>query len=154
LREVDAAVLDRFGDLWERRLASAAEERERPISEELGTLAWFFISGKFEEATALERLDRSLTLGADVGHDAYQLAGSLAAAAPAHPRLALACLDKIVRGILEGPDSAFPILAIETNALTVLQIACGSGDDEAERTATALANRLVARGYERFQSAC
>jgi hypothetical protein len=151
--EVDAVVLDRFGDLWERRLQSAVEEQERPASEELGAFAWFFISGKFDENSSLERVDRALALGADVGHDAYLLAKNLAAVAPAHPRLAVACLDKIVRGILSRPDSAFPIVAIETNTLAVLQIARGSDDDEAEQTATALANRLVARGYERFESA-
>lgn len=152
--EVDAAVLDRFGDLWERRLQSAAEEREGPASEELGAFAWFFISGKFDENTSLERLDRALSLGADVGRDAHQLAKNLAAVAPAHPRLAVTCLDKIVQGILSRPDSAFPIIAIETNTLTVLQIARDSGDDEPERIATALANRLVARGYQQFQRAC
>lgn len=151
--EVDATVLDRFGDLWERRLLSAAEEREKPASQELGAFAWFFISGKFDENSSLERVDRALALGADVGRDAYQLARNLATAAPAHPRLTVACLDKIVQGILDRPDSASPIVAIETNTLTVLQIARGSGDDEAEQTAAALANRLVARGYERFENA-
>ena len=141
----------RMEDLWERRLASAAEHRETPAGEELGAFAWFFLSGKFDEAAALGRLDRALALGADVDRDAYSVVRALAQAASVHPRLAVACLDKIVRKILGGGrDSLWRIMSIADDAIRVLTVARGA-DQETRTTATELANILVAHGHSGFE---
>jgi hypothetical protein len=122
------------------------------MSEELGAFGWWFLSGKFGDERALTHLDRALALGGDVGHDAYSVVNRLAAVAPQHPRLAVGCLDEIVRKILAGSlDSRWRMLAIDDDALRVL-IAAHGGDHEARQVAYELANVLVARGYPRFET--
>jgi hypothetical protein len=144
-------ALARLEELWERRLESA-EEDSKSMSEELGAFGWWFLSGKFGDERALTHLDRALALGGDVGHDAYSVVNRLAAVAPQHPRLAVGCLDKIVRKILAGSlDSRWRMLAIDDDALRVL-IAAHGGDHEARQVAHELANVLVARGYPRFET--
>jgi hypothetical protein len=150
--QVPPQQLARLEDLWERRLASAAEDREKPATEELGAFAWFFLSGKFDETAALERLDRALDLGADVGRDTYSVVAGLADAAPRHPGLAVKCVDKIARKILERPDPATPILSIANNALRILLAARGGADEQARQAAEDLANMLISHNYRYFQA--
>ena len=144
--------LDRLEDLWERRLASAAEYREIPAAEELGAFAWFFLSGKFDEAASIERLDRALVLGADVGRDAPSVVRSLADVAPHHLGPAVGCLDKIVRKILAaGLRPSWRITAIDDDAIRLLTAARSGGDQETRGIARELANVLVAHGHRGYE---
>jgi hypothetical protein len=144
-------ALARLEDLWERRLENAAEDEGRGFSEELGAFSWWFVSGKIEDEVALERLERTLTLGGDVGRDAYLVVKRLAVVAPKHTRLAVRCLQKIVDKILAGDQrDRWRILAID-DALVVLKAALSGGDEDGGRTARETANILVANGYESFR---
>ncbi|MDP9485562.1 MAG: hypothetical protein M3Q49_07195 [Actinomycetota bacterium] len=145
--------LARLEGLWERRLRSAAEDRETPAGEELGAFAWFFLSGKFDEAASIERLERALGLGADVGRDAPAVARALADAAPHHLAPAIGCLDRIVRNILAGgAGSSWRIMAIADDATRLLTAARGARDDRTRRAAGELANVLVAHNHPKFVS--
>jgi hypothetical protein len=144
-------AITRLEQLWERRLESAEVDR-RSMSGELGAFAWWFLSGKFDDERALTYLDRALAVGGDVGRDAYSVVNRLADVAPQYSRLAVRCLDKIVRKILMGgPDSRWMMLAIDDNALRVL-LAARSGDYETRQVAQDLVNVLVSRGYPRFET--
>lgn len=150
---VPAEELGRLEDLWERRLRSASEDRETPAGEELGAFAWFFLSGKFDEAASIERLERALALGADVERDARVVVKSLADAAPRSLGPTIRCLDKIVGEILaDGPNSTWRIMAIGSDAVRLLTAARSSGDQETRRIARELSNVLVAHGHGSFES--
>lgn len=151
-REAPLPDAERVGlqDLWERRLRSAAAS-SRPSAAELEAFGWWFASCKFDEHYALERLDEALALGADVGRS-HAVVKCLAEAAPRHPALAVACLDRIVRALLAaGSKGRWAVVGIEGYALTVLLAGLNAGDETAKRKSREMANVLVSNGHSRFE---
>ena len=123
------------------------------LRHERAAFAWFFLSGKFDEAASIERLDRALAFGADVGRDARAVVRGLADAAPRHLGPAVRCLDKIARKILAGGlSSSWRIMAIDEGAIWLLTAARSRGDQETRRIARELANVLVAHGHRDFET--
>ncbi len=140
----------RLENLWNWRLVRAAEDAGRSHSRELGAFGWWFISGKLDDRHALERLNRGVSLGADVGR-AHAIVERLAEVGPVHPAPAVELLQKIVRGLLSGGSQGhWAILGVDDHLRDVMSAAIDSGDEAAVRTARGVANVLVTHGYSGF----
>lgn len=145
--DVPPAVIRRFTTLWERRIERA---RAAPAesADELANFGWWFVSQRFDEAWAIQRLEEALNLANKAeSHYMSTVAEALAAIAARRPREAVRCLEKLIEADSEG----WGILGSEDHARTILAAAMGSGDPEAREAATALIHRLGARGHLGFR---
>ena len=156
----------RLEHLWERRLRdiegqingeSAAETsgdtaRAAKHSEELAAFALWATTEEFDAVCSLERLKKSLKLGADIGRS-HQTAEYLAQAAPTHPVLVTACIGYLVDNILRGGSSErWTLLALHDEIYEALQHSIASGETAPARRAREIANTLLARGFTRFET--
>lgn len=162
----------RLEDLWERRLydvealvtaesdSEATEEVSVDVagggvanySEELAAFASWATTEVFDTLRSLERLRKSLALGADVGRS-HQTAQYLARVASTHPVLVIECVTYLVNSVLRaGPGERWTLIVLQDDVHDALQRSIASGVTEAAKRARELANILVARGYTRFES--
>lgn len=143
--EIPSAVLERFSALWEQRIEQA---RPAPgdFADELANFGWWFVSQRFDEAWAIQRLEEALRLAKKAEPD-DMIAERLAETAARRPREAVGCLAALVEADREG----WGILGWEKHARVILATAMGSGDGVARETATALIHRLGALGRLSFR---
>ncbi len=156
---VDADVMDRLRRLWEYAFSSpgavAVEEKpsvsspatqhEEPL--ELAAFAWWFDSGKFDDEWSLAELDRVLERTSLI-NPAFMIARKLAVLVERHPRRSVSALARLVDSDREG----WRITGWQDDALKIVEHATKSGDEDATRIASDVANRLVARGRLEFRS--
>jgi hypothetical protein len=147
-KPVPLAVLERLTRLWSTRLGAVrAASGARPEATELETFGWWFTSGAFEDAWAVDQLAQALEITAgrtDPHHDVME---SLARLPSTVPRAALACMRHMVEGDVEGwvvLGSSGEIRAAVGNALR-------SSDAETRGAAAELVSVLIARGYPEFK---
>src|SRR5262249_40248120 len=115
-------------------------------AEEIAKFGWWFASGKFDDAWAIQQLEEALTLAkkADPNH---MIAERLAEVAERMPRGAVRCLAALAETDHEG----WTIAGWEAEARRVLTIVMQSDDLVAHETAKALIHRLGARGHLGFR---
>lgn len=140
---VDEEIRDRFGKLWDERVAHVREHLED--SEELSGFYWFVKSTKFPVEWWLPRLREAAELVQSLSIERYMMGKDLAAAADIDPR----CAFDVLRLLLEGRNEAgVASWDLTRNAVPmVLARAITSGDDELKRDATAFMNQLGEKGY-------
>lgn len=144
-QRVDPEMVERFKALWERRIADANAAGEKRVHE-LWPFGWWFAGGMFDDEWALDQLAAVLKLTGKVEVD-HLVAKRLARTVESKPRLTVECLSRMVDGVRE----IYEILGWDKEAKAVLAAALKSGDDEAKAAATALINRLDARGLSGFR---
>jgi hypothetical protein len=143
--DIPPAVIGRFTALWERRI-QLARATPAEFVEELANFGWWFVSGKLDEAWAIQQLGEVLRLAKKAEPD-HLIAETLAGMAARRPLEALRCLE----GLVEADREGWGILGWENQARIILAAAMGSGDVEAREAATALIHRLGARGRLGFR---
>jgi hypothetical protein len=140
---VDDEIRDRFGTLWDERVAHVREHPED--SEELGGFYWIVKSNKFPVEWWLPRLKEAAELAPGLSTKRYMIGKEIAASADVDQRGAF----DVLRLLLEGRDEAgLASWDLTRNAVPmVLARAITAGNDELKRDATAYINRLGEKGY-------
>lgn len=138
-------IIERFKTLWEQRVAAAKTAGEKRVAE-LWTFGWWFAGDKFDDDWALTWLAEVLKLTGKVEVD-HLVVQRLAKLAEQKTRLAVECLSLMV----DGAKEAYEIVGWEKDAQIILSAALKSADDQAKTEATALINRLDARGHSGFR---
>ena len=156
----------RLENLWERRLrdiegqltrepvadASGDTDSAANHSEELAAFALWATTEKFDAVRSLERLNKSLQLGTDIGRS-HQTAEYLARLAPTHPVLVTGCVSYLVSSILlAGPSERWTLIALQDEIYEALQHSIAGGETAAVKSAREIANTLLARGFSRFET--
>lgn len=139
---VDDTIRDRFGDIWDNRLAHVRTHPED--SAELSGIFWLAKAAAFSSEWWLPRLRAALALAPEIANERYMLGKELAAASAEHPRETLEILKLLLderhgSRLTEFDLSIRAVPAVIANALR-------SGDDTLIRDAEAYMNELGARG--------
>jgi hypothetical protein len=145
--EIPEVVIHRLQELWENRIR-AAQQSEVPESnaEELAEFGWWFGSGKFEAKWAINRLEETLQV-ARKAEPKHLVMEQLERVAVEFPRAAVSCFALLV----EGDKQGWRTLYRDQNVRNILKAGLDSDDEEAQRAARELINRLAARGFTRFR---
>ncbi len=145
---VDVAILDRMKRLWEWRLAVARDSGNvAPFGPELAAFGWWFRSGKFDDAWAIEQLKNSLEVTHQTYRETYVVMERLAEIAPRMSLKAIECAALIIAGDAEGW-----VARLHREELRrILQTGLASDEPGARQAAADLVNRLVAHGELDFR---
>jgi len=141
---VEDSIRDRFADLWDARIAHV---RSNPDDKaELSEFYWVVRSGKFDSSWWLSRFVEALELDPELAGQRYMVGKEVAAAADVDPRGAL----DVTKALLDGRDEAgLPAWELTRNAVpVVIARAIASGDEQLERDAVELMNRLGESGNQ------
>jgi len=136
----DQAVLKRFQALWEKRQAGA--KGNAASRSEMSAFGSWFVSGRFDEAWALEQLELVLREAGGVDLE-DRVVRRLADLAPRHPLRAARCLA-LLTGLTGEKASAFGWI---DDTKLILAAALRSEDEAARREAVEAFHRLVALGF-------
>ncbi len=141
-KDVPAEILDRFKALWEWRVQKAAGSRSR----EFEGFGWWFVSGKFDNAWAMDQLVVALRLAGKVEPD-DMVVERLEALAKDMPQQTIECIRMMVEGDIEG----WAVHSWQSHAKTILATAIQSGNPRARQAAIQVVDRLGERGYLNFK---
>lgn len=141
-KEVSAETIDRIKALWEWRV----QEAGGILSKEFEGFGWWFASGKFDDAWAMEQLAVALKLAGKVEPD-DMVVERLETLVTDMPKRAVECLRMIVDGDIER----WAIHGWMDRARTILEKAIQGQTPEAREAAVDLVHRLGARGYLEFR---
>jgi hypothetical protein len=141
--EFTEAMLMRLQQLWERRLAAVLESPG--AIDELRGFAWWFASGKFDEAWSLQQLQRVMNAEGGLDPD-HVVAERLASCNEEHLETALASLELLI----DSPTRRWFVFGARDSIRTLLERGLVAGG-QSETTARDIVNRLVARGHSEFQ---
>jgi hypothetical protein len=149
---IPSETVSRLKALWKQRL-TAAQVDASPVSHaaELTAFGWWFASGKFDGAWALDQLMQVLNLAPTKIVPRMQgvdrlIVERLAALAKDKPRQAVECLRLMVEGDTEG----WRVRSWRGHTEAILTTAIQSSDLEAHQAAVDLVHRLGARGHFEF----
>jgi len=145
-QEVPPEFLNRFKQLWERRVAVARQDPNKDAyKEELASFGWWFASKKYEVAWAIKMLGEILQAGSEVdpGHLVVE---RLAESASACPIESVHCLSMMI----EISSEEWAVDMWKENAITILEVAVKGEVEVAREAAIALINRLVSMGHKEF----
>jgi len=145
--QIPSEVLDRFQNLWTHRVNALKDIPDRAQRSELTAFGWWFVCGKFDQRWTLDRMQESLELCGWTEPD-HAVIKQLAALAEEHPQEAIECLSMLV----EGDKNGWALTSWNESARTILAAALRSDLEVARQNATALVNRLCARGYHEFRT--
>ena len=138
-------VFVRLRALWEKRLSIARQDPEQH-AKELSAFGFWFASGTFDEAWALDQLETVLGITGKVDADA-EVVQHLAGVAADHLPQALRCLCAMVRGDKERWN-----IPVWKDSIEALFHRCLDSPDSGLRTeATESANALLAEGHYYFK---
>lgn len=140
-------IAARLKGLWEWRIERARVGIEGDSQAEMAAFGWTFASGKLGDFWGLEQLESTLSIVGQAAVD-HLVAERLASLAAEYPADTVRCLSLMVGGAAED----WPIHHWTTNVEAILTAALRSGHDAAFQSATALINRLGARGFLQFAS--
>jgi hypothetical protein len=132
--------------LWKYRIDEAEAAQDKTLyQKEMDAFGWWFESGKFDEAWAIKEFLRSLDIAKGMRSD-YFVIDRLVILAESRPLEALQILEKLIR-----PDRPqWVIFGNENDLRTIFTRALHSPETAAQKMATDLINRLVARGYSSY----
>lgn len=132
----------RFRDLWGRRLA--AFKAGDTGAEELKGFAWWFSSGKLDDAWSLSQLRDLLASGGRVDPD-HAVAERLAGLVETHLEDAVACLGLLI----DASERSWFVLGSREEIRTIIARGLSEGNG-ASKTAREIVNRLAAQGHTQF----
>ncbi|AZH78954.1 hypothetical protein CSX12_11000 [Microbacterium sp. Y-01] len=139
---VDDTIRDRFGGIWDNRLAHVHAHPED--SAELSGIFWLAKAAAFPPEWWLPRLRAALALAPEIANERYMLGKELAAASAENPREALEVLKVLLD---ERHGSGLTTFDLSMRAVpSVIANALRSGDDTLMRDAETYMNELGARG--------
>ena len=132
-------VRDRLKRLWECRITLAGKE-------EAAAFGWWFAAKKFDDSWALAQLKKAIEIAGKTDPD-HLVTERLAELASTFPGPVVECLSLMAQGDKKG----WLISSWRDDAHVILENALKSDDPEAMGAATALINRLAARGYSEYR---
>ncbi len=139
---VDDDAAARFRNLWVRRLA--AYKVGATSVDELKGFAWWFSSGKLDDAWSLAQLHDLLASGGRVDPD-HAVAERLAMLVDTHLEQVVNCLSLLI----DASDRRWFVLGSRDEIRAI--VACGlSHGNGASKTAREIVNRLAANGHTQF----
>lgn len=139
---VEDPLRDRFGTLWDDRIAHVREHPED--SKELKGIYWLAKSSSFSSGWWLPRLHDALELEPAIATEKYMIGKELAQASTTDPSTALAVLKLLLGGREEGGRVAFDL---NRHAIpVVIANAMMSEDRELKSEAETYMNELGAQG--------
>ena len=141
--DVPSEILERLKRFWQWRVEEAAGTSQ---AGELVAFGWWFVSGKFNDAWAVEQLRTALELTGKVKPD-FIVAEHLAKLASNMPREAVECL----RLTVEGDKDNLAIHGWREHARTILERALASSDRQTHDAGENLVHELGARGHLSFR---
>lgn len=144
--DIPTEVLERFQQLWQRRVdvLKGAGIGEEIV--ELSEFGWWFISGKLDTRWSLDRLRESLNIYGRSEPDHFVIE-KLASVVQQFPAEAVECFSMLV----DGDRNGWAISSGREHAKAILAAALSSGVEPARRAARELINRLYARGFQEFR---
>ncbi len=143
--DVPEEVLDRLKKLWEWRISELASKSEAIGLKEPEQFGWWFISGKLDEAWALQQLLVALRL-CKKSEQSHLVMQRLAERASTDTKDVLEALKLIA----EGEEDAWRVGMWEKEAGDILATA-HSGSEEVKEGARSIASLLGARGFLGFR---
>lgn len=145
--QVPAEVIERFTQLWERRVDEMKRLQDPMECSELRAFGWWFICDKFDRRWSLERLNEALQLSGWIEPD-HAVVEYLATMVGEFPNEAVDSLSQLV----DGDKNGWGVSSWREHATTILRTALDSRVEEAKNGAEALINRLCARGFHDYRS--
>ena len=140
---VPELVLNRLMALWERRVHAAREADDpEPFRTELGSFGTWFLSGKFSDNWAVDRLQEVTNLISGDVINAYPVIKRLAILAPGMPEAAIKILDRL----LFGSKRNWLYMASMTEVGDVLRAVLNSDVGEARQRAIRVIDKLAEHG--------
>jgi hypothetical protein len=144
---VSPELIDRLRSLWAKRLEVVrARASSKADAVELVPYGWWFISGRFDDAWAIDQLTAALELAGETTPD-HRVVERLSGLASALPRQVLECL----RLLVEGDKRGWGIQVWEPHVRTVLTAAIQSADAGSRQAAIDFIPVLAARGHLAFR---
>ncbi|MCY1673441.1 hypothetical protein OVA06_01715 [Pseudarthrobacter sp. SL88] len=139
---VDDAILDRFADLWDRRVEHVRNHEED--KQELSEFFWFVKSGKFDSSWWLPRLKEAVELSPEVAAERFMIGKEIASSADSDPRGAL----EATKLLLTNRDgAAMSVWDLTHHAVPmVLARAISSDDRQLKQEAVQFMNELGENG--------
>ncbi len=132
--------------LWKYRIEEAEAAQDRTsYQKEMDAFGWWFESGKFDEDWAIKEFLRSLDIAKGMRSD-YFVIDRLVILVESRPLEALQILEKLIQS--DRPQ--WFIFGNESDIRTIFTRALHSPEATAQKMATDLINRLVAKGYSSY----
>lgn len=140
-------MMKRFKALWEQRIALALSAQSTSgYRHEMYAFGWWFATEKSEEDWALARLQEVFRITGKIEVD-HLVAERLAKTVEHEPEQSVHCLGLMI----DGAKEIYEIIGWEAQARAILSSALKSANTNAHEGATAIINRLDARGYVGFR---
>lgn len=131
--------------LWDAIVKRTQEDTTKVEAlEEFGT---WFASGKFDPKWSLEQLAYSASKAGEIHLD-FAALEYMETLAEKYPTESLKALSAMV----DGTKERWSVSSWSKNATAIIQTAYNSSDNSVKRLATALANKLVAKGYTEYRN--
>lgn len=131
--------------LWDAIVKRTQEDTTKVEAlEEFGT---WFASGKFDPKWSLEQLAYSASKAGEIHLD-FAALEYMETLAEKYPTESLKALSAMV----DGTKERWSVSSWSKNATAIIQTAYNSSDNSVKRLATALANKLVAKGYTEYHN--
>lgn len=140
--QIPAEVLDRLQRLWAQRLQQVMDKQH---PKEMAAFGWWFNSGYFEDAWALDHLHQSLLRSSGAMEPKLDTLQRLARLAEKYPSAVIVCTEMIVNA--ELIDVILWVEDLKRILSTVIRV----GDAEASKTAGRLIHSLGSRGYHEYR---
>lgn len=147
-KDVSSEVLDRLKILWIRRI-DIVRSAETSISHaaEISAFGWWFASGKFEDAWAIEQLKEALKQSSRIESD-FLVVERLSSLATIFPASVVECLDLIIR----SDEKGWHFSGWREQTRTIITAVLQSSDEMARETAEDLINYLGTQGHLDFRN--
>jgi hypothetical protein len=140
--EVDAQILIRLQALWEWRLERIQTPSLSSYTNELAAFGWWFGSGKFDNAWAIQHLEEVLKQTAYIEAN-HLVAKKLESLVTLMPFPVVRCLALLIK----GDERGWVTSSVLDSVRKILDGVFRSGDIEARKAGKGLAKYLVTRGY-------
>lgn len=147
-KEVDDAIRDRFGALWDERLQHVKDHPED--HRELKGFYWCAKSGRFDPEWWLPRLRQALEIEPSIAAERLMIGKELARASLIDPANALAVLKLLLEGRDEGGMVSFDLTRHAVPV--VIASAMSTEDDGLVVAAEAYMNELGAKGHLQLEA--
>ena len=135
-------IRDRFGGLWDERVAHVRDNPED--NEELNGFHWFVKSKKFSVEWWLPRLKEAVELDPSLSAERYMIGNEIAISADSDPRGAFEVLKLLFEGRNKAGIAAYDLAH---SVPIVIARAITSGDEALTQDATTYMNRLGEQGH-------
>jgi hypothetical protein len=144
---VPPEIIERLQALMDFRFAELRASKDPKEREELTEFGWWFVSGRFDAAWALTKIQEVLGLCDDI-HPDHLVMDFLKDQASSHPDLVADCLRLLIQKVSRRPNSYGWLYRIEEVFAELL----ASESKSAKQKTVDLIHELGARGYQNLAS--